>query len=95
MSNAIKLPASLTMASTAQCQLELSRRIGSSGAGSSFEIDASALQELDSSALALLLDVQRQAHERGLSLSLRGLPAQLMQLAALYGVSELLAEPSR
>lgn len=53
-------------------------------------IDASALQDLDSAAVALLLDCQRQAHARGKTLRVTGAPAKLGQLARLYGVGELL-----
>jgi len=53
-------------------------------------IDASALRELDTAAVALLLDCQRQAHARGLSLQVVGAPPKLAQLARLYGVDALL-----
>ena len=53
-------------------------------------IDASALQDLDSAAVALLLDCQRQAHARGRTLRVTGAPAKLGQLARLYGVEALL-----
>ena len=53
-------------------------------------IDASALRELDSAAVALLLDCQRQAHARGQALRVTGAPAKLSQLAKLYGVDALL-----
>jgi phospholipid transport system transporter-binding protein len=54
-------------------------------------IDASALQEFDSSALAVLLSCRRQALAAGKSFSVQGLPQRLRQLAGLYGVAELLA----
>jgi phospholipid transport system transporter-binding protein len=54
-------------------------------------IDASALQEFDSSALAVLLACRRQALAVGKSFSVQGLPQRLRQLAGLYGVAELLA----
>lgn len=53
-------------------------------------IDASALQDLDSAAVAVLLDCQRQAHARGKTLRVTGAPAKLGQLARLYGVEALL-----
>jgi phospholipid transport system transporter-binding protein len=53
-------------------------------------IDASPLRELDSAAVALLLQCQRQAHARGLTLQVTGAPAKLSQLARLYGVDALL-----
>lgn len=53
-------------------------------------IDASALRELDSAAVALLLDCQRQAQARGQALQVTGAPPKLSQLAKLYGVDGLL-----
>ena len=53
-------------------------------------IDASALVELDTSAVALLLDCRRQANSRGKQLRVTGAPPKLAQLAQLYGVRELL-----
>ena len=53
-------------------------------------IDLSRVAEVDSSAVALLLEWQRQATSRGASLSWGGMPAALQNLANLYGVQELL-----
>jgi phospholipid transport system transporter-binding protein len=53
-------------------------------------IDASALQQFDSSALAVLLECQRLAQASGRSFVVRGAPAKLGQLAQLYGMDELL-----
>lgn len=52
--------------------------------------DASALQEFDSSALAVLLACRREALAAGKAFSVRGLPERLRQLAGLYGVAELI-----
>ena len=54
-------------------------------------IDAGALVELDTAAIAVLLDCQRQAQARGRQLQVVGAPPKLGQLAALYGVADLLA----
>ncbi|MDO9285773.1 MAG: STAS domain-containing protein [Aquabacterium sp.] len=53
-------------------------------------IDASSLHELDSAAVALLLECRRQAAARGLQLRVNGAPPKLSQLAKLYGVDALL-----
>jgi ABC-type transporter Mla MlaB component len=53
-------------------------------------LDASALQQLDTSALAVLLACQRQAAALGRPLRVVGAPAKLLQLAQLYGVESLL-----
>ncbi len=53
-------------------------------------VDAAALKEFDSSALALLLACRREALAAGKTFSVRGLSARLEQLAGLYGISELI-----
>jgi phospholipid transport system transporter-binding protein len=54
------------------------------------EFDLSAVRQVDSSAVALLLAWQREAQARGARLALTGLPAALRSLATLYGVDELI-----
>ena len=58
--------------------------------GTQVVADASALQEFDSSALAVLLACRRQVLAAGKMFSVRGLPPRLRQLAGLYGVQGLL-----
>lgn len=53
-------------------------------------VDLSALTEVDSVALASLLDWIRSARSQGHRLTVTGLPLALVSLAELYGVSELL-----
>ena len=57
-------------------------------------IDASALQQFDSSALAVLLECQRLAQASGRSFAVHGAPAKLGQLAQLYGLEALLLPES-
>jgi phospholipid transport system transporter-binding protein len=59
-----------------------------------FQVDASALEHFDSSALAVLLELRRQAQVRGQSFQVTGMSARLSELAGLYGVDELLASPA-
>jgi phospholipid transport system transporter-binding protein len=54
------------------------------------QIDASALAQFDTSAIALLLHAQRAAQARGGQLVVTGAPPKLAELARLYGVEELL-----
>ena len=54
-------------------------------------IAASALADLDTAAIAVLLDCRRQAQAAGKTLQVVGAPAKLAQLATLYGVADLLA----
>ncbi len=53
-------------------------------------VDLAATVEVDSSALSLLFEWQREASRHGTRISVRNLPASLQSLAALYGVSELI-----
>jgi phospholipid transport system transporter-binding protein len=59
-------------------------------AGGDFAFDLSAVAEVDSAAVALLLEWQRQAVARGGRLVLGGVPADIASLARLYGVDSLL-----
>ena len=53
-------------------------------------LDATPLIRFDSAALAVLLELRRQAATLGKQLTIRGLPGRLSDLAALYGIAELL-----
>lgn len=53
-------------------------------------VDGSQLQHFDSSALAVLLECRRLAQAWGKRFEVRALPRQLSELAALYGIAELL-----
>ena len=57
-------------------------------------IDFAAITEVDSSAVALLLEWRREAARLGKGLTFVNLPANLVALAELYGVSELI-QPCR
>lgn len=54
-------------------------------------VDAAALKEFDTSAVALLLEARRRSVRRGATLQVRNAPPKLVQLARLYGVEELLS----
>ncbi len=53
-------------------------------------IDFAGIDGVDSSAVALLLEWRRQALKRGKTLEFVNLPANLLALAELYGVSDLI-----
>ena len=57
-------------------------------------VDAGALKDFDSSALAVLLACRREALAVDKAFSVQGLPARLRQLANLYGVGELIPAPA-
>jgi phospholipid transport system transporter-binding protein len=54
------------------------------------KVDLSAVGDVDSSAVSLLLQWLRDANARGRKLQFVNLPANLSSLAKLYGVEELL-----
>ena len=83
------LPATLT-ADEAQDTLRLLSQAISSNSRDGAVIDASALKEFDSAALAVLLECQRQAQAGGRAFSVRQAPPSLLALAKLYGVHTLL-----
>ena len=55
-------------------------------------IDLAAVTEVDSSALSLLFEWRRAAQRNNSKISFRNLPESLKSLAALYGVTDLVAE---
>lgn len=89
------LPAQLTHAEAPACGRMLAQAIRAMPAGSGVAVaDASALQQFDSSALAVLLDCRREALAAGLQFAVTGLPERLHALATLYGVADLLPVPA-
>ncbi len=89
------LPASLTHREAPDAVRMLAQTIRSEAAGARsgaapVAIDASALRQFDSSALAVLLECRRLAAATGRVLELRHAPPKLRQLARLYGLDDLL-----
>ena len=84
---AFALPAVLTHAQANDCVAAFVAHVRT---GSSWAVDASALQQFDSAALAVLLACRRTALERGQALQVVGLSTRLQTLARLYGVQTLL-----
>ncbi|MFZ6766920.1 STAS domain-containing protein [Undibacterium sp. Di26W] len=50
--------------------------------------DLSELSKIDSSAVVVMIEWQRNALQQGKELQFQGLPASLLSLIALYGLSE-------
>ncbi len=61
--------------------------------GASVVIDASALRDFDTSAVALLLEARRRGKRANVEVRIDGVPPKLVELARLYGVDELLSLP--
>lgn len=60
-------------------------------AANNVTLDFSGATELDSSALALILEYRRAAEATGKRISISNFPASLKTLADLYGVTDLIA----
>ena len=71
----------------------LQQTLQSEGSEGPVIVEATSLQHLDSSALAVLLEIERLAIAWGRSFVVRGVPAKLAALAKLYGVEQLLLRP--
>jgi phospholipid transport system transporter-binding protein len=84
----LALPSELTHAQARSCLAELDAAVAQHP--SPVVVDASALQRFDSSALAVLLAVGRTCQRAGKTLAVQGLPQHMQDLAALYGIAELL-----
>ena len=75
-------------------QAQLRSASNGNGHASGWVVDASALQVFDSSALAVLLECRREVLHDGRRFAVRGLAPRLRELATLYGIAELLPEPT-
>lgn len=84
----VALPASVTMKTASQALRAVEAALGQGGGA--LRIDASALTEADTAAVALLLHARRLAQARGQDIALSGAPARLLTLAGLYGVQSLI-----
>lgn len=62
----------------------------SAGSGKMVQFDLATVNEMDSSCLALIFAWMRTAKSRGITLRLLNAPQNLLSLAAVYDVSDLL-----
>jgi phospholipid transport system transporter-binding protein len=75
---------------SAAAALEAARAALADGQGP-FEVDLAGVTRADSAALALLLELSRQARKAGRELKCLNAPEQLRRLAGFFGVTEVLA----
>ena len=87
------LPATLTSREACVTLRMLKQALQSEGSEGPVVVEATSLQHLDSSALAVLLEIERLAIAWGRAFVVRGVPAKLAALAKLYGVEQLLLGP--
>ncbi len=85
----MKLPQTLTLDVAAAALDTL--HADAAGSQGALAVDASALTDFDTAALALLLQARRLAQAGGRAFEVHGAPPKLTQLAQLYGVAELLS----
>jgi phospholipid transport system transporter-binding protein len=85
MTALLALPESLTGANAAAAVQAAAAAARSAGR---WQFDASGIQRFDSTAIASLLELRRQAD--GQPFAVTGTPAAMKELAGLYGVAELL-----
>jgi phospholipid transport system transporter-binding protein len=90
------LPRVLTLGQARATAATLEAALAAAGSGGALRVDCTDLAELDTAALAVLLQSQRTARARGVRMTLHAAPAKLRALAALYGVDDLLGlEPAQ
>ena len=83
------LPAVLTLSQATACRAMLLQALRAQNQPE-VVVDATALQQFDSSALAVLLDCRRACLASNRGFRVDGLSPRLRQLAGLYGVAGLL-----
>jgi phospholipid transport system transporter-binding protein len=85
--SSVSLPATLTLPHATAALRGVEAALAQGG---DLQVDASAVVDLDTSAVALLLQAQRLARARGVGFTLQAVPPKLTALAQLYGVESLL-----
>jgi phospholipid transport system transporter-binding protein len=89
MPNTLVLPDTATLATADALLGTLQTALADSDGA--LQIDATALTNFDTSAVAFLLQAQRLGQAAGRPVTVRGAPAKLLELAQLYGVDGLLS----
>ena len=92
LSTSVALPA-VVMQAQAQAVADALVRVLTADVeqGGQAVLDASALTQFDSSALAVVLACRRAVLAKGAQLRITGLPERAQALATVYGLSDLLA----
>ena len=89
-SGVLKLTGALSFESLPSVLAESAQYAARADVPDCLTIDFSGVTEIDSSAVALLLEWRRQAAARGKRLAYVNLPPNLLALAGLYGVADLI-----
>lgn len=87
----VVLPDTLTLAQAKSALPLVEQALGSQARETGvLVVDASALCNFDSAAIAVLLEARRRAQAAGRAFKVRGAPAAMVELSTLYGVDGLL-----
>jgi len=86
----LQLPPQLTQTTASACLLDLGAALRAEPAG--VVVSAAGLGRFDSAALAVLLSLRRQALTLGKTFVVTCMPQRLVDLARLYGLTELLPD---
>jgi phospholipid transport system transporter-binding protein len=90
----LALPDTLTLAQANEAVRAIEQALGQGAVDrGALVIDASALRNFDTAAIAVLLEARRLAQAAGRALSVKGAPAAMVELSGLYGVAGLLGFP--
>jgi len=85
------LPETLTLAQAKAAVQSIEDALGQGSVEKgALVIDAAALRNFDTSAIAVLLEARRLAQAAGRALDVRGAPPAMVELSGLYGVDALL-----
>jgi len=90
--NRIEVPEPVTMANSARLLVEGTAALEAMGADKLVEFDLAGVTNIDSSALAVVFGWMRAAQARGKLVSLVNPPQNLLSLATVYGVTDLLPQ---
>ncbi|HAJ12921.1 MAG: STAS domain-containing protein [Hydrogenophaga sp.] len=88
MSSTVALPARLTIEGASLALSDLVRTLGARSGP--VRLDASSMQDFDTSAVAVLLELRRYLSAKGQDMTVDHWPPKLAALVRLYGVDALL-----
>jgi phospholipid transport system transporter-binding protein len=85
-----RLPERLTLDEAAAALATLRAAVAEQGVAGDVTVNAGALRQFDSSAVAVLLELRRDLQPQGRALLVQDWPPRLQDLVRVYGVQDLL-----
>lgn len=89
-STVLQLPVEITHRQAQAVLQQLTQALAAQTTPQACVVDAAALVQFDSSAIAVLLELKRQANQQQKSWQIHNPPQALQTLSSLYGMQELL-----